>query len=245
MSDNVLSPSAEISMPSSASPYSGLALRLYDTFVLNFTSPFAWGCRKETINALYRQNVTPRHAEVGVGSGYFLRRLATRQWQTVALIDPNKSALSFVKSRLPGVPVVEYNGDILRSDTLPSVRFSSVAANYVLHCLPGPMASKRIAIQNLAALLVDDGILFGSTVLGVSERHNALGRVVMDVCNRRGAFGNTEDTEECLRELLALHFETVDIKREKTVAIFVASRPRRLPANPDSNQHSDSGGAGA
>ncbi|WP_141217108.1 class I SAM-dependent methyltransferase [Rhodococcus sp. 14-2483-1-2] len=211
----------------SASPYSGIALRLYDAFVLNFTSPFAWGCRKKTISELYRQRVSVRHAEVGVGSGYFLKRLPRKQWESLALIDPNRSALSFVKRRLPATLSVEYNADILRCETLPSVRFQSVAANYVLHCLPGPMAEKDIAIENLASLLVDDGTLFGATVLGASEKHNALGRIVMGVCNRTGAFGNVDDTEEGLRRLLSQHFMTVDIRREGTVAIFVASQPRR------------------
>lgn len=219
--------SVAVPMPLSASPYSGITLRLYDAFVLNFTSPLAWGCRKETISELYRQCASTRHAEVGVGSGYFLKRLPRKQWESLALIDPNRSALSFVKRRLPATPTVEYNADILRSETLPSARFKSVAANYVLHCLPGPMAAKSIAIQNLASLLVEDGTLFGATVLGASEKHNALGRAVMGACIRKGAFGNFDDTEECLQELLARYFEKVEIRRESTVAIFVASRPRR------------------
>lgn len=224
--------SVAVPVPLSASPYSGIALRLYDAFVLNFTSPLAWGCRKKTISELYRQRVSVRHAEVGVGSGYFLKRLPRKQWESLALIDPNRSALSFVKRRLSATPSVEYNADILRSETLPSVRFQSVAANYVLHCLAGPMTEKDIAIQNLASLVVDDGTLFGATVLGASEKHNALGRAVMGVCNRRGAFGNLDDTEEGLKELLSRHFVTVDIRRESTVAIFVASRPRRATPSP-------------
>lgn len=214
-------------LPASASPYNGLTLRLYDTFVLNFTSPLAWGCRKETISDLYRAHVSSRHAEIGVGSGYFLRGLATKeQWESLTLIDPNRAALSFAKKRLPAAPVTGHCADILRRETLPSERFKSIAANYLLHCLPGPIASKEVAVRNLASLLVDDGILFGATVLGASDRHNTLGRAVLKVCNRTGAFGNLDDSREGLQELLGRYFETVEIKLERTVAIFIASRPK-------------------
>lgn len=225
-------------VPASASPYNGLTLRLYDTFVLKFTSPHAWGCRKETISDLYRAHVSSRHAEIGVGSGYFLRgRAPKEQWEILALIDPNRTALSFVKKRLPAAPVTGYCADILRGDTLPSERFRSIAANYVLHCLPGPISSKDIAVRNLASMLMDDGILFGATVLGVSERHNALGRTLLRVCNRTGAFGNLDDSKEGLQELLDRYFETVEIKLERTVAIFVASRPKLgAPAVIDTGQ---------
>lgn len=171
--------------------------------------------------------MAPFNGDTPVGSGYFLRtRANAEQWETLALIDPNRTALSFVKKRLPATAVTEYCADILRRETLPSERFESIAANYVLHCLPGPIASKDIAVRNLASLLADDGILFGATVLGVSNRHNALGQAVLKVCNRTGAFGNLNDSKEGLQELLDRYFETVEIKLERTVAIFTASRPR-------------------
>lgn len=42
--------------------------------------------------------------------------------------------------------------------------FESAALAYVLHCLPGPEERKAAAVRNVAAVLGDEGILFGATV---------------------------------------------------------------------------------
>jgi hypothetical protein len=86
-----------------------------------------------------------------------------------------------------------------------------VALNYVLHCLPGPMACRAPAIRNLAALLGPDGVLFGATVLGTPELHTRLSRAALAVNNRRGIFDNLSDTEGGLRELLGECFAAVDL----------------------------------
>lgn len=214
------------SLPPSAVPYSGFALRLYDLFVLRFTSPYAWGCHRRILTELYQTHSTPTHAEVGVGSGYFLRQL-TPTWETVALIDPNRAALSYVSRRLGTDKAEQHEANILVERGLPQRRFSSVAANYLLHCLPGPMETKETAVSNLARLTAKDGTLFGATVIGRSADHNRLGRIVMWLCNRTGTFGNTDDTDEELRRILEQHFSTVVLRRENRVALFVASKPRQ------------------
>ena len=45
-----------------------------------------------------------------------------------------------------------------------------------------------------------DGVLFGGTVLGRSAPHTRMGRAVLRAFNRRGAFGNLDDTEALLAE---------------------------------------------
>lgn len=213
-------------LPPSAVPYNGFALRLYDWFVLRFTSPYAWGCHRRVLAELYQTYSAPTHAEVGVGSGYFLRNLRP-VWESLALIDPNPAALSYVYQRLRSDQVEQHRANILQSNGLPDQRFDSVAANYLLHCLPGPMETKEAAIRNLAQLTTDEGTLFGATVIGNSAPHNRLGRIVMWLCNRTGTFGNTDDTDEELKRILEQYFSTVAVRRENRVALFVASEPRQ------------------
>ena len=214
-------------LPLSALPYSGIMLRLYDLFVLRFTSPYAWGCDRDSIARLYATYGTTQHAEVGVGSGHFLSAQPKDHWETLTLIDPNPAALSYTSARVGGTPTV-YAANILCESGLPRRRHKSVAANYLLHCLPGPMAAKEPAIRNLSRLTDEDGTLFGATVIGRSAEHNLLGRALMWACNRTGTFGNTLDTESELRLLLERYFSTVVIRRQSTVALFVASSPRSV-----------------
>lgn len=52
-------------IPRSATAYSGVNLRLYDAFVLHFTSPCAWGCSLSDLTEMYRRHgptTTPRSA---------------------------------------------------------------------------------------------------------------------------------------------------------------------------------------
>ena len=104
--------------------------------------------------------------------------------------------------------------------------FGSAALNLVIHCLPGPMSRKALAIQHIAAVLSPTGTLFGATVLGRSGNHNWLARRVLTAFNRRGAFDNLDDTEEGLREILEASFDEVEIEIAGSAAVFSARRPR-------------------
>lgn len=213
-------------VPRSAAPYRGVNLRLYDLFVLHFTSPRAWGCTADELSQMYRRHLSHDHAEVGVGSGYFLSNHGRTDWTQVSLIDPNPATLQYVSRRLTTPAVNRHVADILDATTLPQQRYKSVGANYVLHCLDATGDSKRTAIANLARLTADDGTLFGATVLGDAE-HNRLGQVLMRICNATGAFNNTTDDEASLRQHLSAHFHTVHVERRRAVAMFTATGPIR------------------
>ena len=72
----------------------------------------------------------------------------------------------------------------------------------MIHCLPGPMSRKALAVENVAAVLAPDGVLFGATVLGRSGNHSWLARRVLTLFNRQGGFDNLDDSEAGLREIL-------------------------------------------
>jgi hypothetical protein len=89
------------------------------------------------------------------------------------------------------------------------------------------MSRKAAAIRNIASVLARDGVVFGSTVLGLAGDQTRLSRAVLRLFNRRGAFDNLGDTADGLRTILDESFETVDLSVVGAVAIFVARRPRR------------------
>jgi SAM-dependent methyltransferase len=103
--------------------------------------------------------------------------------------------------------------------------FDSVALNFVLHCLPGPQSHKALAIENVAAVLAPDGVLFGGTVLGGSTNHTLPARAVLRAFNWQGAFDNLEDTEEGLRDILEESFANVEIDVVGSTAQFTATGP--------------------
>jgi hypothetical protein len=97
----------------------------------------------------------------------------------------------------------------------------------VIHCLPGPLARKAAAVTNVAAVLAPDGVLFGMSILGSSGPQTWLSRLMLGTLNRRGTFDNLTDTEEGLKEILAASFAQVELETVGSVAIFVATNPRR------------------
>jgi SAM-dependent methyltransferase len=172
----------------------------------------------------YRRHVGERHLDVGPGTGYFLERAGLPDGSRVTLLDPNVNVLRHASRRLQRLNITTVEADVLKP--LPVARpFDSAALNGVLHCLPGPLPNKAAAIANVAAVLAQEGVLFGASILGTSGRHTWLGRKILESNNRRGTFDNLGDTEEGLREILEASFERVEMETVGSMAIFAARNP--------------------
>jgi SAM-dependent methyltransferase len=205
--------------------YTPAFLRVYDALVLGFFARFIWRCPTPLIVDHYRRHLRRNHLDVGPGTGYFLAESEPSADTRLTLLDPNPHVLTHAGRRLAKLNPKALEGDILKS--LPvGGPFDSVALSYVLHCLPGPQPAKARAIRNAAAKLTDDGVLFGSTVLGDPAVHTSVSSAALRANNRRGIFDNLTDTEEGLAEILDPSFESVDIRRVGSVAIFSATGPR-------------------
>ncbi len=210
-----------------ASVYSPWVLKLYDGWVLGLSNRWAWRCpTEEVLLPFYRNHLGQRHLDVGVGTGWYLAHAGLRGGQQVALLDLNPNSLRAAAARLDRPPSGLYAQDVTRPlDALAGLRFDSISLFYLLHCLPGTMADKSAAIAHLAPLLDPAGTLYGATILGDGAGHNALGRKLMAVYNRKGIFGNRGDTLEGLRAMLEEHFAAVTIRQRGTVALFTARGP--------------------
>jgi SAM-dependent methyltransferase len=207
--------------------YTSWVLRIYDLLALDIYGPLVWRCPTRRLVQHYAQHLGRQHLDVGPGSGYFLEHARLPAGASVLLVDANRDVLAYASRRLQHL-----NPSVLRADVcmpLPvDQRFDSVALNYVLHCLPGPMSRRAPTIRNIAALLEPGGVLFGATVLGTPELHTWLSRAAMRENNRRGIFDNLSDTEDALRDILNQSFEVVDLHVVGSVAVFSAARPRCL-----------------
>lgn len=213
------------------SDYSPTLLRLYDPLVLGPIARFVWRFPVNERTNYYPRNIRPNHLDIGPGTGYFLEHSGLPEGSKVTIIDPNPNVLRHVKRRLQRLDVTAVEADVLKP--LPVTGpFDSVGLSMVLHCLPGPMERKAPAIENIARVMAPDGVLFGATVLGRSAPHTRLGRAVLRAFNRRGAFGNLDDTEAGLRDILGRSFRSVEVKTHGGIATFVASNQDLRPDHP-------------
>ena len=199
---------------------------MYDPFVLGFAARFLWRCPTSRLVERYRRSIREGQLDVGPGTGYFLERSGLPEGSHVTILDPNPNVLRHVKRRLEHLDVTAVEADVLKP--LPVTGpFDSAALHLVIHCLPGPISRKAVAVANVAAVLAPTGTLFGASVLGRSGSHTWLARRYLRVLNWQGGFDNLDDTENGLREILAASFERVELEIIGSVAVFSATGPRK------------------
>ena len=208
-----------------AAVYSPFTLALYDAWVLGISNRYAWRCPTQSVLLpFFRANVRPRHLDIGVGTGYYLAKTPLSSQTHVTLLDLNPSSLEAAKRRIarPGTRTIQHD---VMTPLSGDERFDSISLFYLLHCLPGPLDAKAGIFSHLKHNLQPGGVLFGATILGDQAGHNAFGRRLMAVYNKKGIFGNRHDTEVGLEGHLREHFRDVTLKREGRVVLFRAAQP--------------------
>ena len=206
------------------SDYSPALLRLYDPLVLGPIALYVWRFPVNEHTNYYPEHIRPNHLDIGPGTGYFLEHAGLPDGSKVTILDPNANVLRYVKRRLLRLDVTAVEADVLKPFPIPGP-FDSVGLSMVLHCLPGPLERKALAIENIARVMAPGGVLFGASVLGPSAPHTRLGRAFLWAFNRRAAFSNLDDTEAGLHDILGRSFHNVELKTVGGIAVFVATHP--------------------
>lgn len=205
--------------------YTPLLLNLYDPIVLGVVAGLVWRVPPEPLLENYRRNIRDRHLDVGPGTGYCIERSGLPDGSKVTILDPNPNVLRHTARKLARFDVTAVEADVLKPLPVDG-GFESAGMNMVIHCLPGPMSRKALAIRNIADVLSPTGTFFGATILGRSGDHSWLGHRVLTAFNKRGAFDNLDDSEAGLRRILEASFDTVDVQIVRSAAIFQARGPR-------------------
>ena len=82
-------------------PYSPLVLSIYDVVVLGISNHLLWRCPTAKLRNLYDRNVSGRHVDIGVGTGYFLDQA---RWPVgdpaITLVDLNPNSLRAAARRI-------------------------------------------------------------------------------------------------------------------------------------------------
>lgn len=201
--------------------YTKQTLALYDLTVLAISNRLAWKCPTKRLLKHYNQMVTANHLDVGVGTGYFLDRCyLPSQTPRVALMDLNSNTLEFTSRRIARYNPKTYRRNILDPINLNVEKFDSVGINYVLHCVPGNLKTKSVALDYLKALMNPNAVLFGSTILQGGVSINRLAKRLMAIYNKKGIFSNQHDNLEDLKSALNQRFKDISVEVIGCVALF-------------------------
>ncbi len=205
-----------------AASYSKQVLSIYDFLVLGFANTFAWKCPTRLILDFHNKHVSGKHLDVGVGTGYFLDKCQfPSSHPIITLLDLNPNCLEVTAKRIRRYNPTTFIANVLEPLQLELTDFDSVGLNYLLHCLPGTMLSKGVVFENLKPLLNEQGVVFGTTILGQGVTHNFIARKMTSVLNSKGIFGNTNDNLEDLETILKDNFRDYSVQMIGCVALFV------------------------
>jgi hypothetical protein len=202
--------------------YSPMVLRTYDWIVLGLSNRLLWRCPTAELRRLYDRNVSDRHLDVGVGTGYFLDKA---RWPVakpvITLLDLNPNCLATASRRIGRFAPQAVRANVL-APLPPLGPFRSAGLCYLLHCLPGTMAEKAVAFDHLAPLLEPRARVFGATIVQGNAPRSRLAQALMNLYNRKGIFSNAEDGVEALDAALRKRFRDVEVRLRGTVALFEA-----------------------
>lgn len=203
-----------------AKVYTPVSLKLYDWWVLNISNSYAWHCdTNKYLIPHFKNYLSDRHMDIGVGTGFYLKK---------SLNYIKEISLTHTKKYIPGDKLINcLQHDIFHpfSNEL-NASYNSISLFYLLHCLPGTMREKKKAIENIRYLLTEEGVLYGTTILGKGVKHNFFGKKLMSVYNKKGIFCNYSDSVDSLEEILSSLFHDISIHVQGTVALFTAKNKK-------------------
>lgn len=201
--------------------YSKAFLAVYDMILHRVTTYLAWQCPTSRVLEHFRRNLSGEHLDVGVGTGFFLKRcLAPPPAQRIGLLDLNANCLQKAVAAIP-----EYGAELYRANVLEPLRFSgprfdSCSLMHLLHCLPGSIGEKSVLFDHLGAMLNPGARVFGITILQPDERTNGFGRAIIANSNKRGHFCNLRDSQDGLHQALEQRMTDCQVQRIGQLALF-------------------------
>jgi len=206
--------------------YGALTLPLYDAAVLNIAVPYAWGVPLKVGREMYRRLTGARHLDIGVATGYFLRKaLEDREQAQITLMDLNENATRYAAGKLERFDVTEAVGDALEPFPVDGP-FDSIAMFHLLHCMPGTVVEKAVAFDHAIEVLAPGGVCFGASVTPAGQCLNPFGRLVLNGSNRTGALNNAQDDHDALRAEIEARFHNTKIELQGVMTLWEARDPK-------------------
>lgn len=230
-----------------ATVYGPSMLRIYGIWVLWISNSYAWRCStRKILLPFFKANYSDNHLDVGVGTGFYTKHLLDekRKWsatgsetphekRSLTLVDLNKNSLltaaNQIDRRSASLNCVQADALSplpLKTEQGMPQKFDSISLFFLLHCLPR-MPEKLGIFPVLKRHLNDDGVLYGSTILGGGVKQNWFARILMYLYNNNGIFDNHNDTREGFVDALSESFNRVETLVVGCVLLFRATKPKQ------------------
>lgn len=213
--------------PDSIKAYTKLGLQLYDPLIVNVVAPHVWGCSPAALVDHYRRHVTSNHADIGVGTGYFLDRCGFGSSNPrLTLIDLQPNCLAHTARRLSRYRPLTYVRDVLRPiDDIDGGPFDSIAFGGIIHCLAGDLTQKSKVFDSISPLTQAGTRIFGYTLVydGVQDRVRRA--LVHPLLNGLRVIDNKHDHLSELRRQLNARFVDCQVELIGCMALFSATVP--------------------
>lgn len=215
-------PATDKDIKASITTYRRSILPMYDMIVLGITNNYIWKCPSHLILDFYNKHITGNHLDVGVGTGYFLDKCTFPTEPRITIMDISPDSLKATAKRIARYNPAKYTANLLSNNRWGIGTFTSIGINYVLHCLPATIEEKSTVIRKLKEHLDDDGVLFGTTVLGSGIERSYIATKLMSFYNEKKLFTNTEDSPESINDILSRSFQKYETHTHGCVLFFVA-----------------------
>ena len=209
--------------------YTRCLLACYDLFVYRVLAPYVWRCDPWYFRDLYHRYMSGNHADVGVGTGYFLNQSPHKpEAARIGLFDLQPNCLRYTAARLARFQPETYECDVLEPIPFTGKRFSSIGLGGILHCIPGNLTEKGIVFDAIEPLMEPATQVFGYTILNRGVRKTLLSRVVFFLLNRMKVINGESDSAAQLHVELNKRFKQVNIEVVGCIALFNAGEPSFL-----------------
>lgn len=206
--------------------YTPFFLRLYDFLVIGIFTRIFWKCKGQRYIEIYRRHAGQRHADIGVGTGYFLDHAGLDESrQQIALIDLNRNCLRHTAQRLQRfAPDCHVRNAFEPIDIGHKV--DSICIGGLIHCAPGTMQEKGRIFDAVAPLCGPGTTLFGYTLIGKGAPMPWYAGALMGFMNWLQVIDNRGDSLEALHAELLQRFNQVEVWLVGCNAFFTAENHR-------------------
>ena len=195
----------------------------YDLALYKGITNLLWRCPTTRLSDNYAEYLSNNHLEIGVGTGYFLKRTACPDhMERLTLLDLSLNCLERSARRLYPLRPSTVQQNILEPFPAALTGYRSVGMNYVLHCLPGNVQQQIDIFKKVYATLGNGGVFFGATLVPADKYRSLLARILMWGLQKTRIFHNQTHTLENLRHALSATFPKVRIEKIGNAVVFAA-----------------------
>ncbi len=206
--------------------YSHGLLACYDFLIYRVLSPYVWRCDPKHFFNLYQKHMSCNHADVGVGTGYFLNQCVYEPEDVrIGLFDLQPNCLTYTAHRLARFQPETFQCNALEAIPFNGQRFESIALGGILHCIPGDFAEKGKVFDAIKSLISPATHVFGYTILNRNIRKTPLSRFVYFLLHTLKVINGERDSAGQLHAELSKRFKRVNTHIIGCIALFNASEP--------------------